>query len=123
MKAKVAPVHSIEPQILQAALQAKADGIEMMFIGESSELIFGGMDGLLSKDQTLDEFMNRYIFTKPEDVLVEPESMKYFFERYWKDGDNIDFLKFMDDVFSIESSSSYLNAFAVADMPYYDPYA
>ena len=67
--------------------------------------------------------MNRYIFTKPEDVLVEPESMKYFFERYWKDGDNIDFLKFMDDVFSIESSSSYLNAFAVADMPYYDPYA
>ena len=50
MKAKVAPVHSIEPQILQAALQAKADGIEMMFIGESSELIFGGMDGLLSKD-------------------------------------------------------------------------
>ena len=26
MKAKAAPVHSIEPQILQAALQAKADG-------------------------------------------------------------------------------------------------
>ncbi len=44
MKAKAAPVHSIEPQILQAALQAKADGIEMMFVGESSDLIFGGMD-------------------------------------------------------------------------------
>ena len=29
----------------------------------------------------------------------------------------------MDDVFSIESSSSYLNAFGVAGMPYYDPYA
>lgn len=29
----------------------------------------------------------------------------------------------VDDVFSIESSSSYLNAFTVADMPYYDPYA
>lgn len=122
MKAKCAPVHSIEPQILQAALQAKADGVEMMFVGESSDLIFGGMDGLLAKDWTFEEFMNRYIFTKPEDVLVEPESMQYLFERYRK-GDMIDFLTFMDDVFSIESSSSYLNAFAVAGMPYYDPYA
>lgn len=122
MKAKCAPVHSIEPQILQAALQAKADGIEMMFVGESSDLIFGGMDGLLAKDWTFDEFMNRYIFTKPEDVLVEPESMQYLFERY-RQGDMIDFLTFMDDVFSIESSSSYLNAFAVAGMHYYDPYA
>lgn len=123
MKAKAAPVHSIEPQILQAALQAKTDGIEMMFVGESSDLIFGGMDGLLAKDWTLNEFMDRYIFTKPEDVLVEPESMQYLFERYRKDGDKIDFLKFMDNVFSIESSSSYLNAFNVAGMPYHDPYA
>lgn len=123
MKAKAAPVHSIEPQILQAAFQAKADGVEIMFVGESSDLIFGGMDGLLAKDWTFDEFMERYIFTKPEDVLVEPVSMQYLFERYRVDGDKIDFLKFMDDVFSIESSSSYLNAFEVAGMPYYDPYA
>lgn len=81
------------------------------------------MDGLLAKDWTFEEFMNRYIFIKPEDVLVEPESMRYLFERYRKDGDKIDFLAFMDDVFSIESSSSYMNAFSVAGMPYYDPYA
>lgn len=123
MKAKAAPVHSIEPQILQAALQAKDDGIEMMFIGESSDLIFGGMDKLLAKDWTFDEFMDRYIFTKPEEVLVEPVSMRYLFERYRIDKDKIDFLQFMDDVFSIESSSSYMNAFSVAGMPYYDPYA
>jgi asparagine synthetase B (glutamine-hydrolysing) len=123
MKAKCAPVHSIEPQILQAALQAKSDGIEIMFVGESSDLVFGGMDGLLAKDWTFDEFVNRYTFTKPEDVLSEPISMQYLYERYRKDGDGIDYLRFMDDVFSIESSSSYLNAFAVADMQYYDPYA
>ena len=29
----------------------------------------------------------------------------------------------MDEVFAIESSSSYLNAFSIAQMPYYDPYA
>ncbi len=122
LKSKGAPVHSIEPQILQGALQAKNDGIEMMFVGESSDLIFGGMDGLLAKDWTFDEFVERYTFTNPEDVLVEPVDMKYLFERY-RQGDNIDFLTFMDDVFSIESSSSYLNAFKVAGMPYYDPYA
>lgn len=122
MKAKCAPVHSIEPQILQAALQAKANGIEIMFVGESSDLIFGGMDGLLARDWTFNDFMNRYIFTHPEDVLVEPVSMQYLFERY-REGDKIDFLSFMDDVYSIESPSSYLNAFGVADMPYYDPYA
>ncbi len=122
MKAKCAPVHSIEPQILQAALQAKADGIEVMFIGNSSDPIFGGMDGLLAKDWLFDEFMNRYMFTKPEDVLADPESMQYLFERYRQE-DNINFIKFMDDVYSVESSSSYMNAFAVAGMYYYDPYA
>lgn len=123
MIAKAAPVHSIEPQILQAALQAKNDGIEIMLVGESSDLIFGGMDALLAKDWDFDEFMNRYIFINPEEVLVEPESMQYLFERYRKDENKIDFLNFMDEVFAIESSSSYLNAFTVAEMPYYDPYA
>ena len=123
MRAKASPVHSIEPQILQAAIQSKQDGIEIMFVGESSDLVFGGMDGLLAKDWTFDEFKERYVFTKPEDVLLEPVQMDYLFERYRIQGDKIDFLTFMDDVFSIESSSSYMNAFAVAGMQYYDPYA
>lgn len=122
MKAKCAPVHSIEPQILQAALQAKNDGIEMMVVGESSDLVFGGMDQLLSQDWSFDDFMNRYVFTKPEDVLVEPVDMSYLFERY-RQGEKIDFLEFMNEVFSVESSSSYMNAFGVANMPYIDPYA
>lgn len=123
MIGKAAPVHSIEPQILQAAVQAKSDGIEEMIIGEGSDLIFGGMDGLLAKDWTLDAFMDRYIFVKPEMVLSKPKSMQYLFERYRREGDKIDFLAFMDDVFSVESSSSYMNAFSVGDMCYYDPYA
>lgn len=122
MEAKCAPVHSIEPQILQAALQAKKDGVEIMFVGESSDLVFGGMDGLLSKDWTFEEFTERYTFTKPEDVLVDPVDINYLYERYRK-GDSIDFLAFMDNVFSIESSSSYMNAFNVAGLPYFDPYA
>lgn len=122
MESKAAPVHSIEPQILQAALQAKNDGVEIMLVGESSDLVFGGMDGLLAKDWTFDEFVRRYTFLDPAEALKEPVSMLYLYERYRR-GEYVDFLLFMDEVFSVESSSSYFNAFAVAGMQYYDPYA
>lgn len=77
----------------------------------------------MPQDWTFEGFMNRYTFLDPARVLKNPVDMSYLYERYRKDGDKIDFLSFMDDVFSIESSSSYLNAFAIAEMPYYDPYA
>ena len=124
MRAKAAPVHSIEPQLLQAALQAKADGVEHLVVGESADLIFGGMDQLLSQDWTVDGFRRRYTFLDPSVALRDPVDMSYLFERYRVGGsDRIDFLSFMDDVFSVESSSSYMNAFEVAGMPYTDPYA
>ena len=123
MEAKGAPVHSIEPQILQGALQAKSDGMTMMVVGESSDLVFGGMDGLLAQGWTVEDFKRRYTFLDPSYVLADPVDMGYLFERYRKEENKIDFLAFMDDVFSIESSSSYLNAFSVAGLPYKDPYA
>lgn len=123
MRAKGAPVHSIEPQIYAAAMQAKADGIERMIVGESSDLIFGGMDQLISREWSYDDFKQRYIFTNPEKILVNPIDMDYVFARYRKNGDKIDYMTFMDDIFAIESSSSYLNAFNLAGLPYTDPYA
>ena len=123
MEAKASPVHSIEPQILQGALQAKSDDVTMMLVGESSDLIFGGMDQLLSRDWTVEEFTKRYTFLDPKVVLCDPVDTTYLFERYRQNGGKIDFLRFMDDVFSNESSGSYWNAFAVAGMAYYDPYA
>lgn len=122
MKAKGAPVHSIEPQILQGALQAKADGITMMIIGNGSDYVFGGMNQLLAKDWDFDDFVKRYTFLEPRKVLQDPVDMTYLFERYRK-GDKIDFLQFMNDISTIESFSSYMNAFAVADLPYCDLYA
>ncbi len=122
MHHKSAPVHSIEPQLLKAALQAKEDGIEMLIVGESSDLVFGGMDKLLAKDWILEDFAKRYTFTEPTDVLNQPIDMSYLYERYRK-GKYIDFLLFMDEVFAIESSSSYLNAFQTAGISYLDPYA
>lgn len=122
MRNKCAPVHSIEPQLVLAAEQAKADGVDRMIVGESSDLLFGGMDKLLSRDWDFDDFVKRYTFTDPAEVLENPVDVSYLFERYRK-GNKIDFLQFMDDVFSIESSSSYLNAFETAQIDYRDPYA
>lgn len=121
MKTKNAPVHSIEPQLLQAALQAKALGVTKIVIGNDADSVFGGMDQLLSKDWTFEEFKQRYTFLDPKEVLVNPVDMTYLYERYRK-GNNIDFQKFIKDVGDVESDSSYDNAFKTAQMDYLDPY-
>ncbi len=121
MDAKGAPVHSIEPQILAGALQAKADGVEIMIIGNSADPIFGGMDGLLSKDWTVEDFAARYTFLEPSLVLKESVDMGYVFEHYRK-GKYMDVLRFMDEVYSAESVESYINPFGVAGMPHVDMY-
>ncbi len=124
MQAKCAPVHSIEPQILKAAIMAKRDGIQLLLVGESADLIFGGMDKLISREWKYKDFINRYTFLTPELVLNDPDTKIYeLYENYRQGSDDINYMKFMDEVFAIESSSSYLNAFAVAGMPYFDPYA
>ena len=118
---KGAPVHSIEPQILAAAKQAKSDGIEMMIIGDAADYVFGGMDGLHEKDWGYDEFKKRYIYINPEEVLKKPVDMDYAFEKY-RTGEKIDFIGLMHEYTDIESYASYENAFSTGSMPFLDPY-
>lgn len=123
MRYKFAPVHSIEPQIYKAAQMAKVDGVELMIVGESADLIFGGMDKLISPQWTFDTFAKRYTFLDPALVLTTPVSQDELFEQYRTGDTTIDYMRFMDEVFAVESSGSYMNAFGAAWMPYYDPYA
>lgn len=123
MRHKFAPVHSIEPQIYKAAKLAKNDDVQLMIVGESADLIFGGMDKLISPEWTFDGFARRYTFLDPQLVLTHPVDQSALFEHYRTGAETIDFMRFMDEVFAVESSSSYLNAFGAAWMPYYDPYA
>lgn len=123
MSKKWAPVHSIEPQIYKAAITAKKDGVEMILVGESADLIFGGMDKLITPIWDFDSFIKRYTFLEPKLVLSNPVSQMELYETYRLENNGIDYMRFMDEVFSIESSGSYLNAFATAELPYYDPYA
>lgn len=122
MEHKGSPVHSIEPQIYKAALQAKKDGVEILIIGDGADYVFGGMDKLLSVDWEFDDFVKRYITLDPELVLVNPVDMKPAFEPYRKGNDKIDFQGFLKGLTTIESYGSYKNAFDTAQMPYCDPY-
>lgn len=118
---KGAPVHSIEPQILAAAKQAKADCIDMMIIGDAADYVFGGMDGLHEKDWGYEEFKRRYIYVNPDEVLKHPADINYAFAKYQR-GEKIDFIALMHEYTDIESYSSYENAFSTANMPFLDPY-
>lgn len=123
MARKYAPVSSIETQIYKAAIAAKKDGVELMLVGESADLIFGGMDKLISPKWTFNAFAERYTFLNPQLVLKNYCNHYELYEKYRISETKIDYMKFMDEVFAIESSSSYMNAFACAGMDYYDPYA
>lgn len=123
MRVKGAPVHSIEPQIFHAAKQAQHDGLSLMIIGDGSDYVFGGMDKLLSQDWEFDDFEKRYTYISPSEVLKEPVSITYLFERYRLPNNKIDYIKFLQDIAIDESYASYQNAFQAAGMPYLDPYA
>lgn len=123
LKADGVPFHSIEVQLLKAAKYAKSQGIERFIIGESADLIFGGMDKLIGKDWNFEDFYNRYNFVEPAKALKNPISVKDVYEKYRLANEKIDYLKFMDEVFSIESSTSYMHAFKIAGIEYLDPYS
>lgn len=122
MAHKWAPVHSIEPQIYKAALQAKKDGVDVLVIGDGADYVFGGMDKLLSKDWTFDAFVRRYNALDPESVLSNPVQMTEVYEPFRLGEDGIDFIGFLQGPCTIESYSSYENALETAQMPFLDPY-
>ncbi|WP_302368605.1 asparagine synthase-related protein [Brachyspira aalborgi] len=122
MKYDGVPIHSIEPQLLKAANMLKKTGLEKIFTGASSDFIFGGYDKLLSKDWTYIDFIKRYTFVDPNLVLKEPISMENIFLPY-KNGSNIDFLEFMQNVSLNELHTSYINAFSCGNIKYIDPYS
>lgn len=122
MARKGAPVHSIEPQLYAAAVQAKNDGVTMLIIGDAADYVFGGMDGLLSKNWSYDQYVKRTMYLDPFEVLKDPNDMNYLFERYRIGKNSIDYLRFYDEVITDESYASYENAFETAGIDFIDPY-
>ena len=121
MKHKGAPIHSIEPQIYKAALQAKEDGIEKLIFGESADCIFGGQSGLFSKNWPIDEFIERYTYVMPSEVLKEYEIITEPYTRYLEDN-LVNISDFMGDFYYKESVGSYENPCGLAGIEFIAPY-
>lgn len=121
MARKGAPVHSIEPQIYKAAIQAKKDGIDILIIGDAADYVFGGMDKLLSKEWEYEAFKKRYLSLDPNLVLENPMDLDELFNPY-KKGEYFDLIPFMYGPITEESYGSYENSLHAANMEYEDPY-
>ncbi|PAF45321.1 asparagine synthase-related protein [Helicobacter sp. 11S02629-2] len=117
------PFHSIEVQLLKAALHAKTQGIEKIIIGDSADYIFGGMDKLLSKDWNFEEFVTRYNYIEPSKALKDYVDVTSEYEKYKLPNNKIDFIKLINNDMLVESLSSYANAFKLAGISFLDPYS
>lgn len=122
MKRKGAPIHSIEVQIYKAAMQAKKDGMDALIFGESADVIYGGMDGLLSKDWLLGDFVDRYSYVLPYKALRNPVMVLEPYFRFEKEG-HIDPHSFVSEVFRKEGMGSYTNATILAGIEAVCPFS
>ena len=121
MKRKNAPIHSIEVQIHKAALQASEDGFERIIFGDSSDMVFGGLDGLISQDWTIGEFIDRFSCVLPYKILKDFTVITEPFVKHTVNG-MTDAHAFINDIFSIESHDSYVNACESAGIESLDAY-
>lgn len=122
MRRKGAPIHSIEVQICKAAQRAKQDGFETLIFGESADCLYGGQNGLFSRDWGIDAFARRFTYVSPERVLRDPVFIREPFIRCSKAG-IIDIVKFMKTVYFNESVGSYSNACKTAGVELCAPYS
>ena len=119
---KGAPIHSIEVQINKAAEVAKKDGFTTMIFGESSDVNFGGQDGLLSKDWTVSQYIERYSYLLPYKAIKKSVIVEEPFELYSHDG-FIDAHEFNRHAYYVESMGSYKDACDVAGIQLSAPFS
>ena len=123
MKKLKCPFHSIEPLIYRLCEDAKKDNLEKLVCGETADIRFGGLDGLLSKDWSFEEFKKRYTFCEPSKVLKNSIDIDDDIKPYEKSG-KIDVHAFLNEYFTIESAmNDYLNPATLNGIELIMPYA
>lgn len=121
MKHKKAPLHPVEVGLFKTGRRAKADGIKKLILGNGADSTFGGLDKLLSRDWTFDQFVKRYTFVDPEPVVRRPVGMVGIYERYRK-GDGIDVIGFLKIVHGLGVVQAFENAIHAAGCTITAPY-
>ncbi len=123
MRNKGLPIHSIEVQILKAAIKAKKDGYSKLIFGESADVNYGGHSELLSREYTLDEFVERYSYVIPDSVLIDSDIDIRPYEKYLQKNGCVNVHEFVRNYYFEESMGSYQNACEVAGVDFVAPYS
>ena len=118
---KRAPFHSIEIQIYKAALRAKELGYNKLLFGEAADLIFGGLDKLLSKDWSFDEFVERFNKLPTKKVLKNYKPVMSPYE-LCRTTSGIDVYKFFLESIYPASINSYYSSCLAAGVEFISPY-
>jgi hypothetical protein len=122
MRRKQAPLHAIEVALHKAARTALADGLDTLVVGNGADSTFGGMDKLLSRDWTLEEFARRYTFVDPAAALREPVDMRPVYAPYLAPNGFIDVQRFLKTVHGLGIIQSFECAIHSAGLGLLEPF-
>lgn len=109
MKRKKSPLHPAEVGLYKAACVARKDGIELLAVGNGADSTFGGMDKLLVKDWTFDEFVHRYTFLDPRRAVKKPVPVEDIYETY-RQGGGVNVMGFLKVVHGLGIIQMFENA-------------
>ena len=118
---KKSPLHAVEVGLFKAASIASEEGVKTLILGNGADSTFGGMDKLLSRDWTFDEFVKRYTFIEPSRVLKEPVSVIDEYEKYRRNN-SIDTVSFLKTTHGIGIIQAFDNAIGSAGCKTVEPY-
>lgn len=116
------PIIPNEPQAYKMAKIAKQDGAECIIYGDCADTEFGGMDRMLSKDWTYDEWIKRYNFVDPVKVLKNPSDISSVYDLYRIGEKEIDVISFIREIYTTSASGALSNACRLAKIKPVDPY-
>lgn len=122
MRRKKAPLHAIEVALHKAALAAQADGLDTLIVGNGADSTFGGMDKLLSRDWTPEEFYRRYTFVDPFLALRDPVDLRSVYRPYLKADGFIDVQRFLKTVHGLGIIQSFECAIHSAGLGLLEPF-
>lgn len=111
-----------EPQAYKMAKTAKMDGAESIIYGDCADTEFGGMDKLLSRDWSFDEWIKRFNFVSPEEVLKNPVDISPVYDLYRINKNGIDSISFISEIYAVSAAGALSNACKLAGIKSVDPY-
>ena len=119
---KKAPLHAIEVALYKTALAAREDGVDTLIVGNGADSTFGGMDKLLAREWTLEEFYRRYTFVDPFYTLRDPVDLHFVYASYLNNDGFVDTQRFLKTVHGIGIIQSFENAIHSAGLSLLEPF-